>query len=124
MIQGVSCFLTTFENTAFASPGPALSGCVLGVGRDVFVGGRSRERCVLKRFCNDSTNNLSPFVQRSQMMLRRPPPKVTSRVAPRHAVFITFLIYLKLLFLLKPDIYLCLPVIACVHVYNNNMPNL
>ena len=54
-------------------PGLARSGCVLGLGRDVFFGGRSRERTVLDWFCSESTKHISRFDYRSRIESRRHP---------------------------------------------------
>ena len=48
-IRGVFSFSETIETKRFRRAGPARNRCVSGLGRDVFFGGRSRERSVLDR---------------------------------------------------------------------------
>ena len=59
------------ETKRLRGPGPARSGCVLGLGRDVFLGGRSRERSVPDRFCSESIEQSINFNQRSRIESRR-----------------------------------------------------
>ena len=81
-------FQKQWKTTRFRRPGPARNRCVSGLGRDVFFGGRSRERSVLNRFCSESTKKRSTFSKRSQIDVRRP-PTVTFLATACHAVFNT-----------------------------------
>ena len=60
-------FQKHWKTISVRRPGPARNGCASGLGRDVFFGGRSRERSVLDRCCRESIKKLSPFDHRSRM---------------------------------------------------------
>ena len=59
------------KTNRFRRPGPARNMCVSGLGRDVFLGGRFRERSVLDRFCSESINHVITFDQHSRIDSRR-----------------------------------------------------
>ena len=79
-IRGVFRLSETMKTQRLRRPGPARSGCVLGLGRDVFFGGRSRERSVLKRVCSESTKHLQPLFSREAESTCGTPSKVMYRV--------------------------------------------
>ena len=70
----ISCFKNT-DTKRQRRPEPARSGCVLGLGRDVFFGGRLREGSVLGRFCSEGITKETEFDQRSRIESRRHPQK-------------------------------------------------
>ena len=65
--SGVSfVFQKHLKTNRFRRPGPARNRCASGLGRDVFFGGRSRERSVLDRFCSESTKKLNPCFKKNK----------------------------------------------------------
>ena len=57
----ISFFQKQLKTQRLRRPGPARSGCGLGLGRDVCFGGRSREGSVLDRFCSESLKHVLPL---------------------------------------------------------------
>ena len=88
--SGVSfVFQIHLKTHRFRRPGPARNRCVSGLGRDVFFGGRSRERSVLDRFCSESIETKSVFGQNKKNVGVKETPTVTYRPVARNDVFCT-----------------------------------
>ena len=59
-------FQKQLKTKRFRRPGPARNRCVSGLGRDVFFGGRSRERSVLSFLVLSLQNRSAPFSRKKR----------------------------------------------------------